>query len=187
MASPRQSGSGRPHATSSLALAALSALTSLAAFACDEAGRTEFAATPATLSCDARACATRVRIELEAPLSSSPGSGPLTFRLCFDGSCNDLALRGHARSLACEAVGERPLDQVAFCETRAGGVTTFEIVRTDDHHDDGARHVVALSARDAAGSLLLTAAAEVSLEPIYANGPACGVTCAQANVRFSVD
>jgi hypothetical protein len=183
MASPRQSGSGRPHATSSLALAALSALAPLA---CDDAGHGEFATTPKTRSCDVRGCANRVRIELDAPLSS-PGPGPLTLRLCFDERCNDLALRGNAHTLSCEAIGERPLDQVAFCETRSGGALAFEIVRTDDRRYEGTRHVVALSARDASGRRLFNDVAEVSLEPTYANGPACGVTCAQASARFTTD
>ncbi|HEU4539201.1 MAG TPA: hypothetical protein VFS00_34005 [Polyangiaceae bacterium] len=173
--------------TSIVALGALGALAA-APLACDDAGGNEFAPTPELRSCSARGCANRVRIELAAPLApTARAPGPLAFRLCFDASCSDLALRGEAHALACEAVGEPAPDQIASCEARAGGAFAFEIVRLDDRRYEGSRAVVALSARDASGGLLFHDAAEVSLEPVYANGRACGVTCAQASVVFAPD
>jgi hypothetical protein len=77
---------------------------------------------------------------------------------------------------------------VVTCEAAAtaGGAPTFRVVRVDGRGHDNARPLVAVSARDAGGALVVRDAAEVPLDPVYANGPACGATCAQGAVTFGV-
>ncbi len=178
MASHRLPGPGRPRASLAFALVG----PCIAALAACDAGvdGTELDAPRETTSCSARGCASGVRIAV--PDFSAPefGPGPLAFRVCFDDSCTDLALRGDA----CEIVGVRPLDQSTYCYASRSGPLFVEIARVDGRPYAGKRPVVALSARDADGALLFQGAAEVPLEPVYANGPACGITCAQGEIAF---
>jgi hypothetical protein len=181
MASPRLSGAGRSRVTLAFALfgPGLAALG-----ACDGGEATEFAPAPEVRSCDARGCASGVRIEVPGVSLPELGPLPLAFRVCFDKSCTDLALRGDPRSPFCEVDGAQPEGQIARCYARGPGPLTFEIDRFDGRPYGGARHVVAVSARDAAGSPLFHDAALVALEPVYANGPACGAICARGAVTF---
>ncbi|HEU4538711.1 MAG TPA: hypothetical protein VFS00_31535 [Polyangiaceae bacterium] len=181
MASSRLSGASRPRATLAFALLG----PALAAFAaCDEGGSDEFAPAPEARPCSARGCASGVRIEVPGVSLLELGPLPLAFRVCFDASCTDLALRGDYRSPSCEVDGAQPEGQITQCYARSPGPLTFDVTRFDGRAHEGARPVVALSARDARGALLFHDAAQVSLEPVYANGPACGVTCARGAVTF---
>ncbi|HEU4408848.1 MAG TPA: hypothetical protein VFS43_26540 [Polyangiaceae bacterium] len=181
MASSRLSGAGRPRATLAFALLG-PALAALAA--CDGGGGDEFAPAPEARSCSARGCASGVRVEVPGVSLRELGPLPLAFRVCLDARCTDLALRGDHRSPSCEVDGAQPEGQITHCYARSPGPLAFEITRFDGRADEGPRPVVALSARDARGALLFHDAARVSLEPVYANGPACGATCARGAVTF---
>ena len=184
MMRPRSAGRVGSRAASAFGFVGLAGL-SLAA-ACGGDGGDTFVPSPDEgVSCAARGCASGVRVEVPALAALGAEPGPVKFRLCFDASCTDLALRGGERAPSCEVVGALAGDQFASCYASGAGALTFEVVRIDGRPYDGARPVVALSARDVNGELLFHDAAEVPLEPVYANGPSCGSTCAQGAVTFA--
>jgi hypothetical protein len=182
MASSRLSGSGRSRVTLAFAILGpgLAALT-----ACDGGDETtEFAPAPERHACATRGCTSGVRVEVPGLSLPDFGPLPLAFRLCFDGNCTDLALRGDHRSPFCEVDGTPPEGQIVQCYAQSPGPLTFEITRVDGRHYEGARPVVALSARDVVGSLIFHDAAEVTLKPVFANGPTCSATCARGEITF---
>jgi hypothetical protein len=180
MASSRLPGPGRSRATLAFALSC----PALFAAACEGEGGADFAPPPEARSCAARGCVTGVRVEAAGVSLPDLGPLPLAFRVCLDARCTDLALRGDPRAPSCEVVGPPPDGQIAHCYAQGPGPLTFDVDSFDGRRPGDSPALVALSARSAEGTLLFHDAAEVRLEPVYANGPACSATCARGSVTF---
>ena len=102
-----------------------------------------------------RGCEAGVSFELEAIQSTLDEMTPVTLRVCFDQSCDELTLSSSQDQRWCDGAPGGPPDQLTWCDFSPRGAVSVDILRVDGaSYHDNQPHTAAISIKDARGQLL---------------------------------